>query len=478
MAIKNGIKQKLSLIFFLFFLIFTGTVGVLLYNVQSMVQTTEHIVTTNTKIDKLAEVLLSRLFDMETNHKKLVILKKDRYSEYFVQAKNDFETALTDLVSLSTLDGSGKIWHELEFSYYRHREGLWESGSVPEIGLKWISDKVVSIWQETINLAKNQNQKEIAAALHELNSKSIVSARNGLYGFCLSIAVGMFGLWYLSRSIFSPLKKLTTGLRRISQSKSHKPITLRGGQEFNELATAYNEMSQQLTEEENIRNEFIATLSHEIRTPLSSIRESVNMIVEEVFGPVNSNQSKFLKIASIEIQRINKLLNHLLNVSVLESGIRKKTASKVKPETLVHHSTAMFASFAEKKSVLLQVNPPHRSPYLYGVREELQQIFINIVGNAIKFSPEGKSVIISWEMKSDSFILFHVKDLGPGISEEEISLVFTRYYRAKEVRGHLDGVGLGLAISKKIVTSYGGKINVKNNKVGGCTFSFSLPSCK
>jgi len=138
----------------------------------------------------------------------------------------------------------------------------------------------------------------------------------------------------------------------------------------------------------------------------------------------------------------------------------------------------MFASFAEKKSVLLQVNPPHRSPYLYGVREELQQIFINIVGNAIKFSPEGKSVIISWEMKSDSFILFHVKDLGPGISEEEISLVFTRYYRAKEVRGHLDGVGLGLAISKKIVTSYGGKINVKNNKVGGCTFSFSLPSCK
>ena len=478
MAIKNGIKQKLSLIFFLFFLIFTGTVGVLLNNVQSMVQTTEHIVTTNNKIDKLAEALLSSLFEMEANHKKLIILKKNRYSEYFGQAKNDFETALTDVVSLSTRDGSGNIWHDLEFSYYRHREGLWSSGDVPEIGLEWISDRVVSIWQNNINLAKNKNQQEIEASLHELNSKSLVSARNGLYGFCLSIAVGLFGLWYLSRSIFSPLKKLTIGLRRISQSKSHKPITLRGGDEFNELATAYNEMSHQLTEEENIRNEFIATLSHEIRTPLSSIRESVNMIVEEVFGPVNSNQSKFLKIASVEIQRINKLLNHLLNVSVLESGIRKKNASKVKPDKLVRHSTEMFASFAEKKSITLKVNPPEKSPYLFGVSEELQQVFINIVGNAIKFSPEGKTVFISWEMKSDNFIVFHVRDLGPGINEKELSLVFTRYYRAKDVRGHLDGVGLGLAISKKIVTSYGGKINVKNNEVGGCTFSFSLPSCK
>ena len=479
MALKTGIKQKLSIIFFLFFLIFTGTVGVLLFNVQSMVQTTEHIVTNNNKIDKLAEVLLSSLFDMESNHKKLIILKKNRYSEYFVQAKNDFEKALTDVVSLANIDASGdNSWHDLEFSYYRHREGLWSSGEVPEIGQLWISDKVVSIWQNNINLAKNINQKEIESALHDLNSKSLISVRNGLYGFCLSIAVGLVGLWYLSRSIFSPLKKLTTGLRRISQSKVHKPITLRGGQEFYELATAYNEMSHQLTEEENIRNEFIATLSHEIRTPLSSIRESVNMIVEEVFGPINSNQAKFLKIASVEIQRINKLLNHLLNVSVLESGIRKKTASKVKPEKLVHHSTEMFASFAEKKSVKLNVYSLENSPYIYGVREELQQVFINIIGNAIKFSPEGKTVFITWEIKTESFILFHVTDLGPGINEKEISLVFTRYYRAKEVRGHLDGVGLGLAISKKIVTSYGGEIKVKNNQVGGCTFSFSLPSCK
>jgi signal transduction histidine kinase len=479
MAFKAGIKQKLSLIFFLFFLIFTGTVGVLLFNVQSMVQTTERIVTTNNKIDKLAVVLLNSLFDMEAHHKKLIILKKDRYSEYFVQAKNKFEKALSEVLHLAGSEGSGKIWHELDFSYYRHRKGLWSEGKPPEIGHLWVTDKVVSIWQNDITRAKTTNQDEIEAALHELNTKSLISVRNGLYGFCLSVLVGLFGLWYLSRSIFSPLKTLATGLRRISQTKVHKPITLRGGHEFNELAAAYNEMSHQLTEEENIRNEFIATLSHEIRTPLSSIRESVNMIVEEVFGPVNSNQTKFLKIASVEIQRINKLLNYLLNVSVLESGIRKKAASKVNPDKLVKHSTEMFASLAKKKTVSLKIiNPEDKSPPLYGVREELQQVFINIIGNAVKFSPEGQTVFISWEIKTEGFILFHIADRGPGIDEKEISLVFTRYYRAKGVRDHLDGVGLGLAISKKIVTSYGGEIKVENNEVGGCTFSFTLPSCK
>lgn len=478
MALKAGIKQKLSLIFFLFFLIFTGTVGVLLNNVQSMVQSTEHIVSNNSKIDKLAESLFDSLFTMEANHKKLIVLKKDRYSEYFLEAKNSFEKTLQEVVALSNMEGSGKMWRDLEFSYLRHKEGLWSEGEVPDIGKFWVSEDVVTIWENKITEAKTKNQTEIQAALQDLNSKSLISVRNGLYGFCLSILVGLVGLWYISHSIFSPLKKLTMGLRRFTDSKTHKPITLRGGQEFTELATAYNDMSHQLTEEENIRNEFIATLSHEIRTPLSSIRESVNMIVEEVFGPVNSNQSKFLKIASVEIQRINKLLNHLLNVSVLESGVRKKNASRIPPEKLVHNSTEIFASFAEKKSVEFQLRKPNTSPQLYGVREELQQVFVNIIGNAVKFSPEGKPVIISWETKNDSFILFHISDLGPGVNEKEISLIFTRYYRAKDTRGHLDGVGLGLAISKKIVTSYGGEIKVENNDVGGCTFSFTLPSCK
>ena len=98
---KTGIKQKLSLIFFMFFLIFSGTVSILLFNVQQMVETTEKIVVKNNRIDELSEVIMASLLDMEANHKKLNILKKTKYSEYFQQAKISFEESLQQTVELS-----------------------------------------------------------------------------------------------------------------------------------------------------------------------------------------------------------------------------------------------------------------------------------------------------------------------------------------------------------------------------------------
>jgi len=478
MALKFGINQKLSLIFFLFFLIFSCTVFVLLMNVQRMVETTEKIVVKNNRIDELTEILKASLLDMDANHKKLNILKKNRYSIYFEQAKNNFEDALNQAVQLSaSAEDGGKIWQDLDYSYRRHRSGLWDGGEPPEIGKKWITEQVVSSWIRDIRRAKRQNQQEIETALRGLNEQSRYSARNGLYGFGISILVGFTGIWVISRSIFLPLKTLARALKRISVDKFHQPISLRGGEEFNELAASYNDMSRQLYEEENIRNEFIATLSHEIRTPLSSIHESVNMIIEEVFGTINDRQRKFLKIASVEIKRINKLLNYLLNVSVLESDVRKKKSARIDTRQLVLHCAEIFASFAEKKKVTLTITGIDECPDLYGVREELQQIFVNIIGNAVKYSLEGGAVRIAWTKdKTKKFLLFRVSDTGPGIADDELSLVFTKYYRTKTVRGHLDGVGLGLAITRKIVASYGGKIQVANNKGSGCTFSFTLPA--
>jgi len=478
MTVKFGIKQKLYLIFFLFFLIFSGTVSLLLFNSQRMVETTERIVSKNNKIEELTEIMLASLLDMEANHKKLNILKKPRYSEYFEEAKNSFETALQHAVSLADpRTQESVILRQFEFSYNRHRTGLWDEGTSPEIGQKWVTDQVVSNWVDSLSRIKRQNQIQIEQSLRELNERSRISGRNGLYGFALSLAVGFVGIWFISRAIFTPLKTLGRGLKRISIDKSYQPIQLKGGEEFTELAAAYNDMSRQLNEEENIRTEFIATLSHEIRTPLSSIHESVNMMVEEVFGAVNEKQAKFLKIASMEIQRINKLLNYLLSVSVLESGSDKKSSDKIAPDHIVHACAELFTSLAEKKNIAVRVEEGPQKPELYGVREELQQVFVNIIGNAVKYSDEGGAVFITWKKdKEKNFLLFSVTDEGPGIPEDEISMVFTKYYRTKTVRGHLDGVGLGLAIAQKIVTGYGGSIFVSNNTPKGCTFSFSLPA--
>ena len=478
MTLKLGIKQKLALIFFLFFLIFSGTVFVLLTNVQRMVDTTERIVSKNKKVAELTEILQTSLLDMDANSKKLILLKKKRYFDYFEKSRGNFETALQQAVLLTgPLDNNQSPWGALADSYQRHSSELAPTENTPDNNFKWVTDQVIAEWMEGIGKAKRQNQQEIELALRELNEASRISARNGLLGFCVSILVGCLGVWFISRAVFSPLKTLTGRLKGISFDTPQEPIRLKGGDEFNELATAFNDMSRQLNEEETIRTEFIATLSHEIRTPLSSIHESVNMIVEEVFGSINAKQRRFLEIASVEIKRINKLLNYLLNVGVLEMDVRKTNALHLDTENVVVTCTELFIAPAEKKKVLLKIGDFRDCPQLFGVREEIQQVFVNIIGNAVKYSPEGGVVTLSWEKdREKKFLLFHIADSGPGIAEDEKSLIFTKYYRTKNARGHLDGVGLGLAISRRIVTSYGGRIEVENNQGEGCTFSFTLPT--
>ncbi len=479
MVFKFSITQKLSLFFFLFFIIFSATVSLLLFNVQSMVKTTEDIVEINYQIEALSKIMLASLLDMESNSKKINLLKKRRYSELFIDAKNRFEDALTSALTLG--DGNEPIsrhWHELQHSYDRHTSGLLDSASdSPLIGSLWVSEQVVTQWIDSISRIKRENQQAIDLGLLKLNQRSKNSVSNGIYGFVISIIIGIIGLGFFSRSILSPLRALTEELKRLSSDKLYQPISLKGGDEFSKLAIAYNDMSRQLYEEESIRNEFIATLSHEIRTPLSSIHESVNMTIEEVFGPMNAKQQKFLRIASVEIHRIKKLLNHLLDVSILESDSRKQKSIQLDTRKLIFNAFHSFASIAEKKNISIVVNGSKNPSPLFGVKEEIEQVFVNIIGNAIKFSPNESTVTIYFSQeKEKDFLLFNISDYGPGIPEDELSLVFAKYYRTKDSREHLDGVGLGLSISRKIVSSYGGSIFVTNNPNQGCTFTFTLPT--
>ncbi len=156
--------------------------------------------------------------------------------------------------------------------------------------------------------------------------------------------------------------------------------------------------------------------------------------------------------------------------------IRKANSLHLDTKSLVVNSSELFSAPAEKKKVAIDLGDFSNCPQLFGVREEIQQVFVNIIGNAVKYSPEGGQVTLSWDRdKEKKFLLFHVADAGPGIADDEKSLIFTKYYRTKNVREHLDGVGLGLTISRRIVTSYGGHIGVTNNRGPGCTFSFTLP---
>lgn len=472
--IQLGITHKLLILFLLFLLIFYGTLLVLFTNTQKIVAVSELIVSKNNEIATLSKAMYENLLSMEVNDKKFQLLKKDSYKEYFQEAKDEFELNLGRVLALESADYQvDPVWQGLAGSYHSHLKSVDNAGTEQ---VRWASEYRINEWLATISDARRQNEADIEEALLDINRRGRLSVRNGLIGMGITIIAGIAAALFLARSILHPLKVLKQGLKNISSEKDFEEIQINRQDEFGELAAAFNDMSRQLKDEEELRSEFIATLSHEIRTPLSSIRESVNMLLEGVLGSVNEKQQKFLDIAQSEIFRIGDLLKHLLQVSRLDSESRKVTPILIDPNKLVLEVSRSLIPTAKAKKVAMKLHKMADPPVIIGVKKELQQVLFNLLENAIKFSPrEGEVTIKLFVDENGESLSYQIADQGPGVSEQEESLIFSKYYRAKNARNHVDGVGLGLSISKRIIQFHGGDIYVKNNDDSGCSFYCSLP---
>ena len=478
MKMRFGIISKLLVGFFIPVIIFYVTIILLYMDVQKIEHISEGIISKNTKISLISKKMIENLIRMEENDKKYHLLKKDDYFNYFVLAQKEFEGNFIEILELERSEMEiPREWRQLYKSYQDFSttfENLRENESSDSL---WIHEAVTNEWIQIISELRAKNEHDIALATMALNSRSQKSARNVLVGLMLSSVVGLFAILFLAYSMIRPLRELLRGIRSVSQDRISKTVNIRSKDEFGELAGAFNDMTLRLREEERMRSDFISMLSHEIRTPLTSIRESVNMIVEEVMGTINNRQRKFLEIASVEIGRICNLLNHLMQVSRLESQTIEIIALPLDISSFITGCIHQLKPLADTKKISVEAQIAPDIPGITGDPEQLQSVLINLLNNAIKFSDPGSRVVLGVvSNKNHTKLDFSVSDNGPGIPKEEQSLIFNKYYRARGVRNHMDGVGLGLNISKNIVEFHKGTIWVKSTVGHGSTFGFTLPT--
>jgi signal transduction histidine kinase len=487
MKIKFGIMLKLFLWYFVLISIFYGTIALLFVQIQKIMRTSEEVVNKNFKISSASKRMIESLLLMEENESKYDLLKKEDYIEYFRWAQRDFEGNLIQILHLEpetagegAQSGGQDFWQELHQGYTAHFQGPppepGEGDEAPR--MPWIPESVINDWIRKISKARWANEQAIEAKMNELNRLGKTAVHWGLIGLSISGVIGLAGSLFLAHSMNRPLRELRKGIHSISEGSSTEPIRVMSKDEFGELAGAFNEMAVRLREEERMRSDFISMLSHEIRTPLTSIRESVNLISEEVMGPTNERQKHFLQIAGSEIERICNLLNHLMQVSRLEAGAVRIAPRPIDPGPFVSGSVLRLTPAAEAKNIRLIAEIPREIPLVLGDSDNLQQVLMNLVGNAIKFSASGDAVVVRVDSVNAGEVTFSVSDNGPGIPEEEQSMVFHKYYRASGIRNEVDGVGLGLSISKLIVEAHGGEIQVKSATGQGSTFSFTLPALR
>ncbi|BBO69241.1 hypothetical protein DSCA_31710 [Desulfosarcina alkanivorans] len=485
MNLRLGITGKLLVWFLVIIAIFYGTILVLYINVQQVVRLSGTIVAKNYAIASGTKKMMEALLSTEENKQKYLLLKKADYLVFFNEAQRAFEENLAQVTRLTTMGHEiSDVWREINDAYATYPDAAQVSdylaGEVKNpaaVDTFWVPESIINEWITKISVERLKNEEEIEYATRELNRKGRLSAKNGLVGLAVSSLVGLLGIFYLAYSMIRPLRELMDGIREISSDRLSSPLKVRSQDEFGELAHAFNEMSNRLRKEERMRSDFISMLSHEIRTPLTSIRESVNMIREEVMGPINNRQEKFLKIAGSEISRISDLLSHLMQASRLEPGLLNMQLEPIDPHTFVAECTNSIKLAAEAKTIDMRVQIPPQLPPIVGDRKQLQQAMLNYLSNAIKFSEPDTCITIGVRQhQSKNRLSFFVKDNGPGILEADQAFLFNKYFRGQRERERLEGVGLGLSIVKNIVESHHGTVWV-NSQVGkGSTFGFTLPS--
>jgi signal transduction histidine kinase/CheY-like chemotaxis protein len=235
---------------------------------------------------------------------------------------------------------------------------------------------------------------------------------------------------------------------------------------------------QDITAEREIiqmKNEFVSTVSHELRTPLTSIKGYVDLILDGDAGDINEIQQEFLGIVKENSDRLVELINDMLDISRIESG---RIRLKIEPMSVadsLEGAVDTFRAVLQQTGRKIESKVPDNLPLVAADRDRVGRVLINLVSNALKYSPKGGDVTLS-ATRGPSHVTISVKDRGMGISREDQKKLFTKFYRVDSaLTREIGGTGLGLSITKSIIELLGGEVGVKSKVGQGSTFWFTLP---
>jgi two-component system phosphate regulon sensor histidine kinase PhoR len=238
---------------------------------------------------------------------------------------------------------------------------------------------------------------------------------------------------------------------------------------------------------EKVRRDFVSNVSHELRTPLASLRALVETLRDGAIDDPPAAQRFFDRI-EVEVDKMTQMVEELLELSRIESGQVPLQLHATSVEKLVEPVVERLAAQAERASVHISVSLSPNMPTLLIDNERAQQVVVNLLHNAIKFTPPGGNIEIKAESKAgvdvkdpkerdeavSEMAVISVRDTGIGIPEKDVTRIFERFYKTDRARSG-GGTGLGLAIAKHIVQAHGGKIWVESRENAGSTFFFTLP---
>jgi two-component system OmpR family sensor kinase/two-component system sensor histidine kinase BaeS len=289
-----------------------------------------------------------------------------------------------------------------------------------------------------------------------------------LLAAALSLVLGVF----ISRLLTAPLARLTRAAQAIADGDLSQRVQVRSKDEIGDLGTAFNGMAASLAEAETLRRNLIADVSHELRTPLTIIQGNIQAILEGVY-PLEMAQMAGLYD---ETRLLTRLVDDLHDLALADAGQLRLDRTPVNVSDLAQTAVGQFVPVAEAAGVRLTLQTSEDVPEVLGDADRLAQVLRNLISNAIRHTPAGGQVVMRVG-RSDEQVTIRVTDTGSGIAPEDLPHVFDRFYRGDKSRSRRGGgAGLGLAITRQLVTAHGGHIEVASTPGLGTSFVIALPA--
>ena len=294
-----------------------------------------------------------------------------------------------------------------------------------------------------------------------------------LIGLFVVLALAIWGGFWVIKWALAPVKNITATAREITSHHLDKRLpVVETGDEIASLSKTLNQMICRLDESFQSINRFTADASHELRTPLTIIRGELETLLLDKSLSHNVRETIYSLVE--ETEHLSRIVECLLSLSRLDAGSAQMERVRLNLADLVSSTTDQMAPLADEKHVTLTARAQELVE-VEGDRVRLKQVVVNLLDNAIKYTPEGGRVTVGVNV-SDRRAQLEISDTGPGISDRDLPHVFERFFRADRIRlGTVEGIGLGLSIVQSICTAHGGVVKAENHANGGCRFIVKLP---
>jgi two-component system sensor histidine kinase GlrK len=429
--------------------------------------------------EKLADSYLSQL----RYEKKYTITKDILLYNQYVSAEKGFAQLLSEAVVFADTPEKKDSLNRVKTRYQHFKSLIDKEIEYVQGGQnypkEWYQREMEKISDEILEELKKleiYSRHDVQQRMKMLGESAASARVLGIVMSVIAIILVMATSFWITRSISKPLAILMDKTKEISKGVFNDNLNIPSPPEISELTAAFNSMCGKLKMVDKLKSDFYSSMSHELRTPLTSIKEGINLLREGVGGAIPEKQKRLLAILSEESKRLIDLVNSLLDLSKMEAGMMTYVYEPGNIAPLIEKAAMEMIPLVEARKIIFRKEIEEKLPIIRIDRERILQVLRNLIGNAVKFTPEGGRVRVVARLMNGG-IEVSVSDTGPGIKKENLTAIFEKFHQAPfKHSNRIKGTGLGLAIVKHVIDAHGGRVWAESKPGQGSSFIFVLPA--